>query len=117
MNDGVSKEKYLGTAYTLHYPSVDNITAALRHLGPGAKLFKIDISRAFRHLRVDSADIDLQGLQVDQRHFLDISTPFGYRNGSLFFQRCLDAIRYIMTSHGFPDLFNYIDDLIYVSLP
>ena len=30
VNDGVSKELYLGTSYTLHYPSVDNITAALR---------------------------------------------------------------------------------------
>ena len=85
VNDGVSKERYLGTAYTLHYPSVDNITAALHRLGHGAKLFKIDISRAFRHLSVDPADIDLLGLQVDQRHFLDVSTPYGYRNGSLFF--------------------------------
>ena len=117
VNHGVSKEKHLGTEYTLHYPSVDNITAALRRIGPGAKLFKIDISRAFRHLRVDPADIDLLGLQVDGRHFIDVSTPFGYRNGSLFFQRCSDAIRYIMAEHGFPDLFNYIDDLIYVGLP
>ena len=116
VNDGVSKEKYLGTAYTLHYPSVDNITADLCRLGPGV-LFKIDISRAFRHLRVDPADIDLLGLQVDQRHFLDVLTLLGYRNGSLFFQRCSDAIRYIMASHGFPDLFNYSDDLIYVGLP
>ena len=117
VNNGVSKEKYLGTQYTLHYPSVDNITAALRRIGPGAKLFKVDISRAFRHLRVDPADIDLLGLQVQGRHFIDVSTPFGYRNGSLFFQRCSDAIRYIMAEHGFPDLFNYIDDLIYVGLP
>ena len=35
----------------------------------------------------------------------------------MFFQRCSDAIRYIMASHGFPDLFNYIDYLIYVGLP
>ena len=117
VNDEVNKGIYLGTSYTLHYPSVDNITDTLRRLGPGAKPFKIDISRAFRHLRVDPADIDLLGLQVDQRHFLDVSTPFEYRNGSQFFQRCSDAIRYIMASHGFPDLFNYIDDLIYVGLP
>ena len=117
VNDGVSKELYLGTSYTLHYPSIDNITTALCRLGPGAKIFKIDISRAFRHLRVDPADIDLLGLQVDGHHFLDVSTPFGYRNGSLFFQRCSDAIRYIMADHGFPELYNDIDDLIYVGLP
>ena len=117
VNDGVSKEKYLGTSYTLHYPSVDNITDTLSRLGPGAKLFKIDISRAFRHLRVDPADIDLLGLQVDHLRFLDLSTPFGYRNGSQFFQHCSDAIGYIMASHGFPDLFNYIDNLIYIGFP
>ena len=117
VNDGVSKGIYLGTSYTLHYPSVDNITDTLCCLGPGAKLFKIDISRAFCHLRVDPSDIDLLVLQVDQRRFLDVSTPFGYRNGSQFFQRCSDAIRYIMANHGFPDLFNYIVDLIYVGLP
>ena len=30
VNDGVSKNLYLGTSYTLHYSSVDNITAVLR---------------------------------------------------------------------------------------
>ena len=50
------------------------------------ELIKIDISRAFRHLRVDPADIDLLGLQVDQHHFVDVSMLFRYRNGSLFFQ-------------------------------
>ena len=51
VNDGVSKGLYLGTSYTLHYPSVDNITVALRCVGPGAKHFKVDINRAFRHLK------------------------------------------------------------------
>ena len=116
VNDGVSKDVYLGTSYTLHYPSVDNITAVLRHMGSGAQLFKINISRAFHHIRVDPADIDLLGLQVDQRHFIGVSMPFGLRHGSLFFQHCSDAIRYIMANHGFPDLFNYIDNHIYVGL-
>ena len=30
--------------------------------------------------------------------------------------RCSDAIRYIITSHGYRGLFNYIDDLIYTGL-
>ena len=82
VNDGVSKDLYLLTSYTLHYPSVDIITAALRRLGPGVQLSKIDISRAFRHSRVDPADIDLLGLQVDQHHFVDVSMPL---SGHCFF--------------------------------
>ena len=101
----------------MHYPSIDNITEALVKLGPAAQLYKMDISRAFRHLRVDPADIDLLGFQVNRRHYINVSTPFGFRHGSLFLQRCSDAIRYIMTSHGHKGLFNYIDDLIYTGLP
>ena len=35
----------------------------------------------------------------------------------MFFQRCSDAILQIMCQHGFPHLWNYIDDLIYTGLP
>ena len=84
INSGVRKDMYLDTIYSLHYPSIDNVTEALVNLGPAAQLSKIGISRAFRHLRVDPKDIDLLGFQVDQRHYNDVSTPFGYRHGSLF---------------------------------
>ena len=42
--------------------------------------------------------------------------PFGYRLRSGIFERCSDAIRYII-KHGYPNLLNYIDDLIYIDLP
>ena len=92
VNAGVKKDIYLDTIYSLHCPSIDNITEALVKLGPAAQLYKIDISRAFRHLRVDPADIDLFDFQVNRRHYMDVSIPFG-------------------------GLFNYIDDLIYTGLP
>ena len=117
VNAGVRKDIYLNTIYSLLYPSIANITEALVKLGPAAQLYKIDISRAYQHLRVDPADMDLLGFQVDRRHYIDIPTPFGFRHGSLFFQRCSDAIRYIMTSHGYRRLSNYIDHLIYTGLP
>ena len=63
VNAGVKKDIYLDTIYSLHYPSIDSITEALVKLGPAAQLYKVDISRAFRHLRVDPADIDLLGFQ------------------------------------------------------
>ena len=115
VNHGVSKNTYLGTYFTLHYPSVDYITQAIRDLGPNALLYKIDISRAF-HLRIDPGDLDLLGFHHNNYYF-DGSLAFGYRHGSVFFQRCSDAIRYIMKNQGFSTMFNYIDDLIYVGLP
>ena len=117
VNFGVSKDVYLGTQFLLKYPSIDRITSSLRSLGPAAMIYKIDISRAFRQVKVDPADIDLLGFKFKNKNFLYLLVTFGYRNGSQIFQRCTDAIRFIMLKHGFPHLHNYIDDLIYSSLP
>ena len=116
VNHGVSKNSYLDTYFTLHYPSVNHIIQAIRNLGPDALLYKIDISRAFRHIRIDPGDLDLLGFHHNDYYF-DGSLAFGYRHGSVFYQCCSDAIRYIMKNHGFHTIFNYIDDLIYVGLP
>ena len=58
VNDGVSKDTYLGTHFEMHYLTVDKIVKQLNNIGPAAQIFKVDISRAFRHIRIDSGDID-----------------------------------------------------------
>ena len=78
LNNGVTKDMYLDTPYTLHYPSIDNIIAALSKLGPGAQLSKIDISRAFRQIKIDPGDIDLLGMKFQGQYFIDLSVAFGY---------------------------------------
>ena len=116
VNDGILKDIYLNTEYRLNYPSVDCISASLRSLGPAAIIYKIDIRRAFCQIKVDPA-IDLLGLKFKNKYFLDLSILFGYCNSSQIFQRCTDAIRFIMAQHGFHYLHNYIDNLIYTGLP
>ena len=81
-------------------------------LGPGSLLYKVDISRAFRQLKIDPGDLDLLGLK-HQSYFMDQLVPFGYRHGSVFFEKVTDSIRYIMRQQGFQHLYNYVDDLIY----
>ena len=76
VNDGVKRDQYLGSYFILHYP-LDHITDALKHLGPQALLYKIDISRALRHLIIDPRDIDLLGLK-HQNYFIDGSLSFGF---------------------------------------
>ena len=116
INDGVHKNRYLDSYYYLSYPSIDNIVDRLKKLGPGALLYKVDISRAFRHLKIDPGDLDLLGLKHES-YYLDGSLCFGFRHGSFFFQKCSDAIRYLMKKFGYPNLLNYINDLIYIGLP
>ena len=116
VNAAVQKNVYLGSHFILKYPSLDDITRELKKLGPGALIHKVNISRAFRHIRIDRGDIDLLGIR-HKSLFLDRSLPFRFRLGSGIFERCSDAIRYIMKNFGHNALMNYIDDLIYMGLP
>ena len=84
INDGVLKDTYLGTDFQMHYPSIDSIIRTLNELCPSAEIFKVDISRAFRHIHIDPGDIDLLGLQHRDKLYLDLSLPFGYRLGAFF---------------------------------
>ena len=78
-----SKDGYLNTYFELNYPSVDTVVNSLRTLGTGALLYKIDISRAFRHIRIDPGDLDLLGLKHEHL-FIHCTLPFGFRHGSVF---------------------------------
>ena len=115
VNAGVPTDQYLGTDFVLTYPSVDNITQEVLRLGKGCKIFKVDISRAFRHVPMDPGDLDLLGLYWNA-YFLDRSLPFGFKHGSSIFQRISDAVRFIMSQEGH-GIWNYIDDFLCVSLP
>ena len=117
VNDGVLKDSYLGTDFQMHYPSVDTIIQQVIETGPAARIFKVDISRAFRHIGIGPGDIDLLGLIHRDQMYLDLSLPFGFRLGAFYFQKIRDAIRYIMQQKGYPYLQNYIDDVIYIGLP
>ena len=114
VNSGVDNDRYLGTDFVLTYPSIDNITGEVLKLGKGCQIFKIDISRAFRHVPIDPGDLDLLGLHW-KGYFIDRSLPFGFKHGSSIFQRLSDAVRF-MRQEGH-SIWNYIDDFLCVSLP
>ena len=116
VNDGVSNSTYLGTPYSLHYPSVDSIIRTLNQVGPGASIFKVN-TRTFRHVPIDPGDIDLLGLQHGDKLYLDLKTLFRYRLGSNFFQKISNSIRFIMNKKGYTGLWHYIGGLIYIGLP
>ena len=72
VNAGVQKDICLDTSYSIHYPSIDNITDSLVKLESVAQLYKIYISKVFHHHRVDPTEIDIFffGYKVDLRYFL-----------------------------------------------
>ena len=101
VNGGVSSDVYLDTYFKLRYPSIDDITYKL--------IFKVDISRAFRHIRIDPGDIDLLGIRHSNA-YINTFLAFSFKHGSTSFQPCSDAIRHIMRQNGVPHLWNYIDN-------
>ena len=103
VNAGIDKNSYLNTEFCLTFPTVDHITHKLKKLGRGAHIFKIDISRAFCHIKVDPADYDLLGLYWNG-HYLDTCLPFGSRHGTQIFQRVSNAVRYVIRTRGYKNI-------------
>ena len=98
VNAGVDSDKYLDTPFILTLPTIDNITQTVKENGKGSMLYKIDLSRAFRHVKIDPNDYNRLGLQTSNEIFYDLRLPFGFKHGSAIFQRISDSIRYIMNS-------------------
>ena len=115
VNSGIDKTSYLNSAFSLTFPTIDDITAELTRLESGALLYKVDVSRAFRHVKVDPGDYDLSGLQW-QSFYIDMCVPFGMRYGSQIFQRLSDGVRYVMQEKRFA-IIDYINNYIGIDVP
>ena len=115
VNAGIDKTSYLGSTFSLTFPTVDDITKQLKNIGRGALMYKVDVSRAFRHVKIDPGDYDLLGLEW-QGVYVDTCVPFGMRHGSQIFQRLSDAVRYMMRQKGFL-MVDYIDDYVGMGVP
>ena len=115
VNLGVDKNSYMATNFALTFPTVDNITDALNEAGAGAHLFKIDISHAFRHIKIDPFDFDLLGLKWCHVTYFDTCLPFRSRHRMQIFQRVSDAVRFITRRDGY-DIINYVDNFVGVGI-
>ena len=64
VNDGISKDLYLGEKVSVHYPTVDDFVRLIKKKGRNCKIFKRDLRRAYRQLVIDPGDIHLMGGRV-----------------------------------------------------
>ena len=111
VNDNVCSNSYMGTMFKLKFPTVDDIVDRVKQLNGKCLLYKLDLQRAFRHLKLDPRDINKTGLQFLGNFYIDTAVPFGYRHGSVFMHRVSDSLRCIMHKKGY-FITNFIDDLI-----
>ena len=61
VNDRIDKDRYLGVAIELAYPTIDSFATMVKAVGPGALMYKRDLHRAYRQIWTDPFDIPYHG--------------------------------------------------------
>ena len=109
VNDGISRTVYVDGPMTISLPTPDDMERAVVALGQGAFLYKTDLSRGYRQLRIDPLDWPLLSFMHEGRCFMDICPPFGLRSSAMAMQRVSQAIVHLHGRRGFVSR-AYIDD-------
>ena len=116
VNDGISKNIYLGELINLHYASVEQVCQMVMRVGKGAHIYKRDLRHAYRQIPVDPRDFRYLGYFWNDDYYFDTVLAMGQRNAAMACSRTTDAIMYMHAQDGFEGT-NYLDDLIGVADP
>ena len=109
VNDGIPTDWYIDGPATIRLPTADYMAGRLLELGNGAFMYKTDLARGYRQLRVDPLDWPLLGFRYGGRFFMDVCPPFGLRSAAMCMQRTSQAIAHIHKQRGFYSR-PYLDD-------
>ena len=102
--------------FHLKYPSIDLLVQKINEIGPTALLYKIDLERAFRNLKIDPYDYPVLGLRWKQRMYVDVSVPFGFATGAASCQSCTDLVTWALRKCEIW-VMSYLDDFLGVAQP
>ena len=109
VNAGIDSDWYIDGEATVRLPTVDYLEDRLLALGPGAFMYKTDLARGYRQLRVDPLDWPFLGFMNHGKVYLDICPPFGLKSAAMCMQRTSEAICFIHGKLGFVSR-PYLDD-------
>ena len=116
VNDGISKDFYMGEVIDLHYASVEEVCRMVLEIGPGAVIYKRDLRHAYRQISVDPRDFCYLGYFWEDEYFFDTTLAMGQRNAAMACSRVTKGVMYIHGEEGHKGT-SYLDDLIGVSHP
>ena len=114
VNDGISKDMYLGEVINLHYASVEDVCQMVMQIGQGAVIYKRDLRHAYRQISVDPCDYRYLGYYWDGDLYFDTVLAMGQRNAAMACTRTSRAIMYMHQDDGYLGT-SYLDDLIGVA--
>ena len=109
VNDGISTADYIDGPMTVRLPTVHDMEKRILELGPGAYIYKTDLARGYRQLRVDPGDWSLLAFKHRDAYYLDMCPPFGMRSSAMMMVRTTNAIVHLHRKRGFYSI-AYIDD-------
>ena len=116
VNDGISKNMYLGEVINLHYTSVEEVCKMVMEAGPGAVIYKRDLRHAYRQIPVDPRDYRYLGYYWDEEFYFDTVLAMGQRNAAMACSRTTNAVMHMHRQAGHVGT-SYLDDLIGVAKP
>ena len=111
VNDRISKDEF-----SVSYISIKFAINLIHKYGKGTLFAKLDLSDAYRQIRVRKQDWPLLGSHISHNgikyYFVDTVLPFGLRSSARIFSDFADALNFIMTKHGVSDVDHYLDDFL-----
>ena len=116
VNDGISKDVYLGELINLHYASVQQVCEMVIKVGSGAHIYKRDLRHAYRQIPVDPRDYKYLGYFWNESLYFDTALAMGQRNAAMACSRTTKAVMYMHAEDGYTGT-SYLDDLIGVEDP
>lgn len=109
VNDGINTVNFYGKDISYTLPTIGDLVALIQRHGRGAFLWKADLARAYRQLRIDPLDTPLLGISFKNATYLDLCPSFGCRTSSAACQRVSNALAYILAKEGH-QILAYLDD-------
>lgn len=111
LNELAYKEKF----------SYQSIQDAVSLITPQSYLAKLDLSSAYRSVRIHPDDWEVSGLawtfsgDQDPTFLIDKRLMFGARQSPYIFHQFSQGVRRIMASQGHPGIVCYLDDFLVIS--
>ena len=107
MNSGINAARC-----SLQYTSVENISLALRSLGRGALLAKLDVKAAYCLIPVHPEDRPLLGIEWRGAQYVDVMLPFGLCSAPKIFTAVADGLEWLLRQQGIRHIDHYLDDYV-----
>ena len=110
VNDGIDKKFFMEEKIELSYPTTDDLAKIVVKKGRGCKIFKRDLSQAYKQFFYCPGDIHLLGFIIEDEIYFDITLCMGAASSALYCQHSTNAVTFIFKKKGYDDV-NYLDDL------